>query len=117
MASDPTLSKIATLDAATGDAAFWLVWAARTAGIPLIITSALRTAAEQRRLVAIGRSRTMRSKHLKGRAFDVDLFGWNRDDVPLWVWEEIGPWAETQLGLRWGGRFTSIRDLGHFERP
>lgn len=59
----------------------------------------------------------MQSKHLLGKAFDVDVFGFGRDDVPLWVWEEIGPWAEMQLGLKWGGRFTSIRDLGHFEAP
>lgn len=59
----------------------------------------------------------MRSRHLTGDAFDVDVLGMNRDDVPEWWWHQLGNFAESQLGLRWGGRWKSIRDLGHFEDP
>jgi peptidoglycan L-alanyl-D-glutamate endopeptidase CwlK len=82
--------------------------------LPVIITSSYRSTAEQRALVASGRSRTMHSKHLDGLAFDVDMYRWNRDDVPAWVWDEIGPLGES-LGLTWGGRWASFRDVGHFE--
>lgn len=82
--------------------------------LPIVITSGRRTQAEQERLLAQKRTTTMRSKHLLGLAFDVDMYGWNRDAVPAWVWSEIGPVGES-FGLTWGGRWTSFRDVGHFE--
>lgn len=108
---------MATLDAATQDAAFWLVWAARTAGYPVIITSARRTVAIQRDLVRRGLSNTLKSKHVDGKAFDIDWLGFNRNNIPKWFWPLIGPWAEVNLGLRWGGRFNvgGAPDFGHFE--
>lgn len=97
-------------------AAFYLIWAARQAGFPLQITSSLRTRSEQEALVGSGLSRTLRSKHLIGQAFDVDIHGLGRDQVPLWFWEMLGPFAES-LGFRWGGRFSGFADYGHFENP
>ncbi len=114
---DPTESNLDTLEPWTRNAAEWLIWATRTAGYPVIISSARRSKDEQARLVAAGRSRTLSSKHLKGQAFDIDISGMGRDQVPRWFWDLIGPWAETNLGLRWGGRFSSIYDPGHFETP
>lgn len=115
MSSDPTLGQIATLSPAARTRAYWLVWAARTAGYPVVITSARRTLLEQQRLVALGRSRTTASKHLTGDAFDIDWYGFSRDAIPEWFWQQIGPWAELNLGLRWGGRWNSPYDPGHFE--
>jgi len=97
-------------------AAWYLVYIVRSAGIPLQITSSLRTQAEQRDLVRAGRSRTVRSKHLSGQAFDVDIHGYGRDEIPLWFWYELAELAEL-LGFRWGGRFTGLKDYGHFENP
>lgn len=97
-------------------AAFYLVYIVRSAGIPLQITSTLRTRAEQEALVRSGRSQTLSSKHLIGQAFDVDIHGYGRDEIPLWWWEELG-WLGEYLGFRWGGRFSSLRDYGHFENP
>jgi len=57
----------------------------------------------------------LNSKHLQGRAFDVDWSGWNRDAVPPSFWHLLGPWAERYLGLRWGGRWLELKDFGHFE--
>lgn len=98
------------------DAAFWLVYVVRDAGIPLQITSSVRTRQEQAALVGIGASRTLRSLHLGGQAFDVDVHGYARDDIPLWFWAELG-WLGEYLGLAWGGRWSGFRDYGHFENP
>ena len=97
-------------------AAFYLVWAARTAGYPLQITSGLRSRQEQEALFRKGASATRRSHHLIGQAFDVDIHGLGRDSVPLWFWGLLGPFAES-LGFRWGGRFSGFPDYGHFENP
>lgn len=115
--SDETERHLEQLSPETRDRAYWLIWAFRTAGVPLVITSSRRTPYEQEQLVLAGRSRTLRSKHLEGKAFDVDVYGLSRDSIPRWFWDVIGPWAEEQLGLRWGGRFTSLWDPGHFESP
>lgn len=115
--SDQTLAVISTLAEPVRTSAYWLVWAARTAGYPVIVTSGKRTIAEQRELVRLGRSSTLNSRHLAGLAFDIDWQGTARDAVPSAFWWLIGPWAEQQLGLRWGGRWKSPYDPGHFEAP
>lgn len=114
---DPTETQLATLEPRTQLAAYWLIYSLRLAGAPAIVTSALRTIEEQKRLVAEGFSRTLRSKHLDGRAFDIDLHGWNRSDIPRAFWDIVGPWAEANLGLTWGGRWKNPYDPGHFESP
>ena len=92
-----------------------LIGAAWAAGIPLYISAARRTVSEQQRLVAAGASKTLNSYHLLGRAFDVDVVGWGRDDVPRDIWNSLGTFATRQLGLRWGGNFKGFFDAGHFE--
>ncbi len=114
MANDPTLGHLSRLTPPVRIRAYWLVVLARYAGLPLVVTASTRSAAEQRQLVAAGRSRTLDSKHLVGRAFDVDVYGWSRDDVPRAVWNWLGGVGEA-LGLRWGGRFAGFFDAGHFE--
>lgn len=95
-------------------AAFNLVYYVRVAGVPLQVTSSVRTPQQQAVLVASGRSTTLKSKHLDGLAFDVDIHRWNRSDIPVWWFFQLGQLAE-QLGLRWGGRFSGFWDPGHFE--
>lgn len=112
--ADQTMAHIRQLDAATAEAAFLLVFLVRNAGIPLQITSSLRSSAQQAALVRAGRSRTQRSLHLTGNAFDVDIHGWDRSDIPRWWFEQLGQLGEL-LGLRWGGRFRGFWDPGHFE--
>jgi len=86
----------------------------RNLGIPLIVTSSTRTAAQQAALVRGGRSRTLQSRHLTGDAFDVDVHGFSRDQIPRWWFAQLGALAEP-LGLRWGGSFRGFYDPGHFE--
>lgn len=114
---DPTLAHISKLSPAAAVRAWWLVYASRIAGYPVIITSSTRSAEEQRRLVAQGRSQTLNSAHLTGNAFDIDWFGRGRDEIPERFWWILGPWAESNLDLVWGGRWSSLRDMGHFEVP
>ena len=113
--ADDTQWHLAQLHPVTAEQAYWLVWATRTVGYPVVITSSRRSRAEQMRLYLAGRTRTLRSKHMEGLAFDIDWLGTSRDRVPQWFWDLVGPWAEANLGLRWGGRFRSIYDPGHFE--
>lgn len=112
---DATENHIRNLVPPVGKAAYEIVFAARTAGLPLIITSSTRSRIEQAGLVRAGFSKNLNSLHLQGRAFDVDLWGWDRDDVPAYVWKWLGPLGES-FGLKWGGRFKSIYDPGHFEK-
>ena len=108
------MAHIRRLSPDAAEAAFWLVFLVRNAGIPLQITSSVRTSAEQAALVRQGRSRTQKSKHLTGDAFDVDIHGWDRSDIPRWWFAQLGQLGEL-LGLRWGGRFSGFYDPGHFE--
>jgi peptidoglycan L-alanyl-D-glutamate endopeptidase CwlK len=99
-----------------------LIALARRAGINLRATSCYRTASQQAALYASGRSRPgpiltkldgyrSLSKHQQRLAFDLDVVGMNRDDVPRWVWYELGRiWKAA--GGRWGGDWA---DFGHFE--
>lgn len=114
---DPTPTSINSLDPKIRPAAVALVNGLRQAGVPVFIqaSGARRTTDEQQRLVQSGRSQTYRSKHLLGLAFDIDIRGFRREEIPKWFWDELGPAAEAYLGLRWGGRFKSLYDPGHFE--
>ena len=111
---DRTQYWLDTLDNFTAARAEYFIDSLRRAGLPIVITSGRRTPQEQRVLVASGKSTTQNSRHLTGQAFDVDIYGQDRNRVPAWIWNSIGPYGE-QLGLRWGGRWTSFRDVGHFE--
>lgn len=109
--NDPTLEKLAGLEEQTRLRAWYLVNAARNAGIPLMVISGYRSPAEN---AAVGGARN--SWHLRGRGFDVQVLGYTRDELPGWWWEDLGQWAKSQLGLRWGGDF-SVRDVNHFDLP
>lgn len=114
MFRDPTPSHLRRLDPQFAPLALRFINDLRAAGIPAYISSSRRTIEEQRNLVKAGRSKTMNSKHLKGRAFDFDVLGWSRDKLPRDWFEEVGQHGES-LGMRWGGRFTGFYDAGHFE--
>lgn len=112
--SDPTIGHLRRLDPSIQLGAIQMVTHVRQIGVPLTVTSSRRTSEEQRLLVRAGRSRTLASKHLSGLAFDVDVYGFSRDEIPLWWFYQLGALGE-QLGFRWGGRWTGLRDYGHFE--
>ncbi len=106
---DPTDEKLDGLHSDLQMKAYWLIRVVREAGIPLMIISGYRTA---RQNADVGGAAN--SFHLTGRAFDVQVAGYTRAQVPSWWWSALGSYAENALGLRWGGRFSSP-DVNHFD--
>lgn len=84
------------------------------AGLDFIVTCTTRSKEEQAELVKKGFSKTMKSKHLIGEAFDIAVvkngeISWkNNDYIP---YGEIG----MSIGLEWGGSWKSFRDMPHFQ--
>jgi hypothetical protein len=104
---DRSAELLFTLEPATQERAWWLLYAARRAGIPLVLISGRRSPEVN---VDVGGAE--RSWHLSGAGFDVQVLGYRVAELdPSW-WQAVGLWAEANLGLYWGGRF---RDLNHFD--
>ena len=98
-------------------------------GLSIRITHTLRTMDEQRHLYAQGRTFAGavvtnappgESPHNWGMAFDICFEGKTLDECypaasdPRWA--QVAGIGEA-LGLAWGGRWKSLKDLPHFERP
>jgi len=90
--------------------------------VDFAVHDGIRTSEEQKKLVAAGASKTMKSKHLDGRAVDL---------VPVingklrWEWPAIYPIAmamkqaaeEQGLSLTWGGVWSRrLEDLSDLEK-
>ncbi|MBX2898688.1 MAG: M15 family metallopeptidase [Cyclobacteriaceae bacterium] len=96
-----------------------LIVLCRAKGIELAVVETYRTHAKQNEYKSMGKKYTRsgggKSKHQYGLAVDVVPV---LDSVAQWhdtrLWKKIGTVGE-QLGLRWGGRWRSLYDPGHFE--
>lgn len=103
---------------------------------PLRVTCGLRTVTEQKHLVAIGASKTMRSRHLPhvrdGLSRAIDIAGLvDLDKDGKIETEEMFHWplypqiaasmkaAAKELGIpiEWGGDWKSFKDGPHFQLP
>lgn len=98
------------------------------AGIAVCIVNTLRTPAEQAAALSTGHSKTQNSKHLPqppdGLSLAIDLCPFEQYylhgakkldwDSACPAWQKMGNLGEA-LGLRWGGRWEHLRDMGHFE--
>lgn len=119
MATDPTPTQLDTLDPQIQWRALYMLNALRSIGIPAVIQplGARRSQSEQLALYTSGTgvTSTTKSRHVNGMAFDLDIWGWNRNNVPDEFWKVLGPWAERVLGLTWGGRWSRPYDPGHFQ--
>lgn len=109
--SDALLNR---LDPAGQPAAKWLLAFARSQGIPVVVTSGFRTAAQQAALTpAAGLYKAAKSRHTEGRAFDLGISGYQWHQVPPEYFRWLGSiWKA--LGGRWGGDF-SRPDPIHFD--
>lgn len=117
---------IATLLAHVRPYARALYFKARDHGITINILSGTRTYAEQDALYARGRTtagdivtnaRGGYSNHNFGIAFDVGVFSGNRYLPESPLYKAVGALG-MELGLEWGGNWTSIVDQPHFQlRP
>jgi peptidoglycan L-alanyl-D-glutamate endopeptidase CwlK len=96
--------------------------AARDTPLPFTITCGVRTAAEQRKLVASGASQTMRSRHLTGHAVDLAALV---DGKVAWDWPLYHRLAVVmkqaaafeKVPIEWGGDWRSFPDGPHFQLP
>ena len=96
-----------------------LITMCKAKGIELAIVESYRTHSKQNEYKSMGgnytRSGGGKSKHQYGLAVDVVPM---IDSVAQWdnakLWRKVGVIGE-QLGLRWGGRWKSLYDPGHFE--
>ena len=84
------------------------------------ITEGVRTLERQKELVKAGASRTLRSKHLEGKAVDVVAYvnGKVAWDWPLY--EKIAKAfkqaaAELDINIKWGGDWATFKDGPHFQ--
>lgn len=109
---DRTDELLEGLEPWTQERAWWLIYIARRSGIPMHIISARRSYEANR-----DAGGTNKSLHLDGKAFDVAVVGYRRDDIPSEWWQQVGEWAERNLGLFWGGRFLHAGqpDVNHFD--
>ena len=88
--------------------------------VPFQITDGVRTRAEQEKLLAEGKSQTMRSRHLTGHAVDVVAIV---DGKVTWDWQCYEAIAEAfkqaaealEIKIVWGGGWKGFRDGPHFE--
>jgi peptidoglycan LD-endopeptidase CwlK len=83
-------------------------------GLDFVVTCTKRTIAEQEILVAQRKSKTMNSKHLTGRAFDIMAL---KHGKPTWQFEDYIPYGTIgeSSGLEWGGSWTKFKDGCHFQ--
>jgi len=119
-------TNIATLHTAVHQYARALVLRAADIGITIKVISGLRSYAEQDALYAKGRTRPGSivtnarggySNHNFGIAFDIGVFRGTSYLAESPQYKAVGA-IGTELGLDWGGNWTSIKDEPHFQlRP
>lgn len=116
--NDPTPQQLAGLSPTLQPIAIEIINLFRDAGIPLGIVAlgGRRTSAQQSNLVGKGVSATLNSYHLTGDAFDVDVLGFPRDQIPPQFWNIYGQVVES-YGLVWGGRWSQPYDPAHAQLP
>lgn len=88
--------------------------------IPFEITEGLRTRERQRYLVSTGKSRTMNSYHLRGKAVDVvatpgGKVSWNLADYRAINVAVQKAAKAAGVTVTWGGSWKSIVDGPHFQ--
>ena len=87
---------------------------------PFNVSEGLRTVEKQREYVRQGKSRTMNSKHLTGRAVDLYPLTMNRKQVDWSRFEELADLmfqvaSEQGTDIVWGGHWKTFVDKCHFQ--
>lgn len=86
------------------------------------VTCGLRTIEEQKALVAAGKSKTLKSRHLTGHAFDVVAIdggdiSYDHADMSACARKIKAAAAELGIPIEWGGDWQSFVDTPHFQLP
>ena len=87
---------------------------------PFNVSEGLRTVEQQREYVKQGKSRTMNSKHLTGKAVDLYPLTMNRKQVDWSRFEELADLmfqvaSDQDTEIVWGGHWKTFVDKCHFE--
>jgi len=88
--------------------------------LPFRVFETLRTHTRQLQLVNKGASRTLKSKHIEGKAIDLVLFingKWSWDEKHLYYYEFLGALVEAKIGHKvlWGKHWPGFKDYVHFQ--
>ena len=84
------------------------------------ITEGLRTVERQKELVKTGKSKTMNSYHLKGKAVDIAVLIYNKITWDFKYYKEVANHIKEvarKLGyvITWGGDWKTFKDGPHFQ--
>lgn len=96
--------------------------AAGSTNIPFAVIEGMRTLETQRKYVARGASKTLRSRHLTGHAIDIAPM---IDGKITWAWPmyfNLAPIikaaaAAEAVPIEWGGDWRSFKDGPHWQLP
>ena len=87
---------------------------------PFNVSEGLRTKEKQREYVKQGKSKTMKSKHLTGKAVDLyplsmdrKVVDWSRFDELAELMQQVA--SEQGTEIVWGGNWKTLVDKCHFE--
>lgn len=94
-----------------------LIQKATELGFVVTAGEAARTIEQQQIYFKTGRSKTMASNHLRRLAMDFNFF---MDNKLIWDAKTLAPigyfWEGLNPKNRWGGHFSNLVDIPHFER-
>lgn len=93
-----------------------------TTDIDFTVLEGLRAMSRQRKLVASGASRTLRSRHLTGHAVDIAPLVDGRVSWDWPIYHRLAPTikkAAQDVGVKieWGGDWRSFKDGPHWQLP
>ena len=88
--------------------------------VPFVVTDGFRSAERQAYLFATGKSRTLLSKHIEGKAVDVAAIVAGRVNWDFVNYEPIAAAfkdaaSRLRLSIVWGGDWPKFRDGCHFQ--
>lgn len=94
--------------------------AIKTPPFDFAVTDGFRTMAEQKKFVKEGKSKTLKSRHLSGKAVDVMCYVDGKGTWRIPVYQKFAKHVLScakKLGIAivWGGNWSSFPDYVHFE--
>lgn len=94
--------------------------AIRESPYDFMIICGVRTLSEQKRLVAQGKSKTLKSYHLTGNAVDIALIVNNEVNWDFALYKEVAKHIkkiakEQGIKITWGGDWKTFKDGPHFQ--
>jgi len=96
--------------------------AAAICPLQFIVTEGVRTPERQAQLVQAGKSQTLRSEHIRGRAVDVAVIidgkaNWYFSNYQIVAQAVKAASAQLNIPVEWGGDWKTFKDGPHFQLP